>query len=111
MDKLERYRTYIQDILHEYGQYRPPYEEVEVEKIFDTVNDHYQIITVGWNDYHRIHASLLHIDIRGEKIWIQYDGTEEGVATRLVELGVPKSDIVLAFHAPFRRQFTGFAVG
>lgn len=68
-------------------------------------------MTVGWNDYQRIHGSLLHIDIKAGKIWIQYDGTEEGIANRLVELGVPKTDIVLAFHVPFRRQYTDFAVG
>jgi hypothetical protein len=28
----------------------------------------------------------------------------------LVQLGVPKDYIVLAFHSPYKRQFTGFAV-
>jgi hypothetical protein len=28
----------------------------------------------------------------------------------LVKLGVPKEDIVLAYHAPFMRQYDGFAV-
>ncbi|WP_460200716.1 element excision factor XisI family protein [Scytonema sp. NUACC21] len=44
------------------------------------------------------------------KIWIQYNGTEEALAERLVELGVPRSDIVLGFHSPFKRQFTSYAV-
>ncbi|HEX7447902.1 MAG TPA: element excision factor XisI family protein [Pirellulales bacterium] len=36
-------------------------------------------------------ASLgIHVDIRGGKIWIQHDGTEDGIADRLVEAGVPK---------------------
>lgn len=110
MDKLEQYRTYIYSILDEYSQYRPSYGEIDVEQIIDTTHDHYQLMTVGWNDYQRIHGCLLHIDIKAGKIWIQHDGTEEGIANRLVELGVPKNDIVLAFHAPFRRQFTEFAV-
>ena len=37
-------------------------------------------------------------------------GTEIGVANELVEQGVPKKDIVLGFHIPYRRQFTEFAV-
>jgi hypothetical protein len=41
----------------------------------------------------------------------QYDGTEVGVANQLIEMGVPKQDIVLAFHEPEVRQFTDFAVG
>ena len=81
-----------------------------MEEIIDPVHDHYQLMSVGWNDYQRIHGCLFHIDIKDGKIWIQHDGTEEGLADRLVECGVPKTDIVLAFHVPFRRQFTEFAV-
>jgi hypothetical protein len=110
MDKVAHYRTLIQEVLEDYAQYRPSDGKVEVETIRDTVRDHYQLVTVGWNDNERIHGTLFHIDIRNGKIWIQYDGTEEGIANRFVEQGVPKTDIVLAFHAPFRRQYTGFAV-
>jgi XisI protein len=110
MDKVTHYRTVIQALLDEYAQYRPSYGQVEVEKVSDTVNDHYQLVTVGWNGYERIHGIVFHLDIKDGKIWVQHDGTEEGVAHRLVEQGVPKADIVLAFHTPFRRQFTGFAV-
>ncbi len=52
---------------------------------------------------------MIHIDIINGKIWIQCDFTEEGVANELVELGVPKTDIVLGFRSPHMRQFTGFA--
>ena len=69
----------------------------------------------------------LHLDIIDGKIWIQHDGTEGGIANKLVDSGtdtrsesvpersvnrgVPKHDIVLGFHPPFKRQFTEFAVG
>jgi hypothetical protein len=33
------------------------------------------------------------------------------VANELVEEGIPKEDIVLAYHSPFIRQYDGFAVG
>ena len=52
----------------------------------------------------------MHFDIQNEKIWIQYNGTEELVAETLVELGVPPSDIVIGFYSPFKRQFTSYAV-
>jgi hypothetical protein len=111
VDTLISYRTYIQDILQEYAQYRPSYGTVDVELVIDRDHDHYQIMTVGWNGNERVHGCLIHVDIKDGKIWIQHDGTEAGIANRLVERGVPKTDIVLAFHAPFRRQFTEFAVG
>jgi hypothetical protein len=65
---------------------------------------------VGWSDEQRIYGCSLHLDIRAEKIWIQHDGTEGGIAQELLDRGVPKQDIVLAFHSPFKRQFTEFAV-
>jgi hypothetical protein len=53
---------------------------------------------------------VLHIDIKNGKIWIQHDGTEDGIANEFVALGVPKEDIVLAYHIQYRRKHTGFAV-
>ncbi|BAZ84273.1 XisI protein-like protein [Dolichospermum compactum NIES-806] len=44
-------------------------------------------------------------------IWIQRDGTEIGIANELMAADVSKEDIVLGFHDPYKRQFTGFAVG
>jgi hypothetical protein len=111
MDKLTTYRQHIQRIIDEYSSYKPSYGQVEVEQIIDLVHDHYQLMTVGWNGQQRVHGCLLHIDIRDGKIWIQHDGTEAGVANHLVEAGVPRDDIVLAFHAPYKRRFTEFAPG
>ncbi|MBD0313126.1 MAG: XisI protein, partial [Microcoleus sp. T3-bin5] len=70
----------------------------------------YQVVRSGWNQ-RRVYGSLIHIDLKGDKIWIQYDGTEVGVANELLELGIAKEDIVLAYHSPFMRQYDGFAVG
>jgi len=100
----------IQDILREYGAYKPSYGEVEVETIFLPAQGHYQLMSVGWHGQSRIHGCQLHVDIKDGKIWIQHDGTEEGIANRLVAAGVPKEDIVLAFQSPFKRKFTEFAV-
>jgi hypothetical protein len=110
MDKLEQYRQYIENILREYSQYKPAYGDVELELILDRERDHYQLMSVGWHGEKRIHGIMLHIDIKNEKIWIQHNGTERGIAQDLLELGVPKQDIVLAFHSPTRRKYTDFAV-
>lgn len=110
MDKLENYRQYIQKVILEYGQMGQPHGDIKTEYVFDTNGDHYQLIRVGWRDYHRIYGCLIHMDIINDKIWIQYNGTEVDFAEELVALGVPKQDIVLAFHSPYKRQFTEYAV-
>jgi XisI protein len=82
-------------------------EGTEVEIIRDRVAGHYLIILVGWHDQIRVYGSLVHIDIKDDKIWIQQD---TGIAQELVEAGVPKSDIVLAFKSAFARKFTEYAI-
>lgn len=110
MDNIEHYRQVIRDIIRDYAQHRPSRGDVEVEIIFDEANDHYELMYSGWNGPYRIHGSVLHIDIRNEKIWIQYDGTEGGIADDFVAAGIPKDKIVLAFKSPAIRPHTDFAV-
>jgi hypothetical protein len=52
----------------------------------------------------------LMLRIHNERVWIEHDGTEEGVANLLVKAGLPHDDIVLAFHSPRKRPLTDFAV-
>ncbi|WP_375476924.1 XisI protein [uncultured Nostoc sp.] len=110
---VEQYRQYIKYLLSE-RQKRASmsrnYEEYEVQTIFDEQQDHYQLLYVGWRGNKRDFGCILHLDIKNGKIWIQHDGTEVGIANRLVEMGVPKQDIILAFHEPYVRQFTEFGI-
>jgi hypothetical protein len=81
-----------------------------VEPIWDTENNRYLLTTVGWNGFRRIYSVLVHIDIIDGKLWIQHDGTETGVATQLVDAGIPKSEIVLGYQSQPRRELGDFAV-
>ena len=110
MAKVDQYRQYIQDVIRRHGTHPPSFGEVELQMIFDTAHDHYQLVHAGWHKKHRQYGCLMHMDIKDGKIWIQHDGTEVGVANELVELGVPKEDIVLAYHPSYQRQYTGFAI-
>jgi ribosomal protein L27 len=43
-------------------------------------------------------------------ILMRFKGTDCHIAEELVELGIPKEDIVLDFQTPYRRQFTEYAL-
>ena len=109
-NKLENYRAYIQQLLEEYANLGTPDPDVDRETIFDTKRDHYQLVYVGWRNQRRIYGPVLHLDIMDDKIWIQQDGTEVGIANELVELGVPKQDIILGFDPPNVRKLSEFAI-
>ena len=111
MDKLIQYRQIVQQLLQGYAAIGNPDPEVETQIVFDTERDHYQLMNVGWKNRRRVYGCFLHIDIKDGKVWLQHNGTEYEVAEELAKLGIPKYDIVIGFHSPFKRQFTDYAVG
>src|SRR5437870_6926135 len=100
MDDVSTYRKIIRELIQKYAKFQPARGDVHIEVIFDEAQDHYELMYSGWNGPYRIHGSVLHLDIRDGKIRIEYDGTEAGIAEELVEAGVPKDRIVLAFKPP-----------
>jgi hypothetical protein len=111
MDKVERYREIVRRVIEEYASYKPSHGQIESEAIIDPVHDHYEVMHVGWDRRRRVHGSVVHIDIHDGKVWLQYDGTSRPVADELIASGIPREDIVLAFHPAELRHHTGFAVG
>jgi hypothetical protein len=85
-------------------------EEIEVQLICDTTHDHYQVLDIGWSGYDRIYNPVMHLDIKNEKIWIQRNMTDIQIAEELVEMGIPREDIVLGLQAPYKRPYTRYGV-
>ena len=111
MEKIERYREIIRETLYPLTKRKYSNRDVMNEAVFDEKNDRYLIMSVGWEgNIRRIHGCLAHLDIINGKVWIQRDGTEDGIAYDLEAAGIPKSDIVPAFHSERVRPYTGYAV-
>jgi hypothetical protein len=112
MDKLTEYPKLIKRILTEYIELsnRHPNPDVETFLIVDEPKAHYICMNLGWQNGDRVTGMTVYVRIRDGKFWVEEDWTEDGIATDLVRAGVPKEDIVLAFHEPKMRQYTNFAV-
>lgn len=111
MDKLARYREIVRQLVKTYAGYKPANGQIDAEAVIDLETDHYEVMHVGWDGMRRVHGPVIHIDIQDGKIWIQHDGTSRPVAEELVAAGVPREDIILAFHPAELRQYTGFGIG
>lgn len=110
MDSLSNnYQKIIEKVISDYADFLGDDDGVQIELVFDKLRDRYLLVETGWENGRRIYGTLLHIDIINDKIWIQQDGTEAGIANELVALGVPKNRIVLGFKSLQRRQITEFA--
>lgn len=110
MDRLETYRNIIRNTLKPYINISYANVDIRNRAAFDSETDQYLIISEGWDKTKHLHSCLIHLEIINGKVWIQCDHTETGIANELVQAGIPKEDIVLGFHEPEVRQYTGFAV-
>jgi hypothetical protein len=110
MDTLNYYRDAIERILREHASIPYKYGQIEQQVIIDADRNHFLLMNAGWDDVQRIHGCVVHVQIIDSKIWIQRDGIESGITEELVTAGVPKDKIVLAFHPPEVRQYTGYAI-
>jgi XisI protein len=111
MDRTDRYRLIVRRTIEEYGSYKPSNGQIDPEIVIDRERDHYEVMHIGWDGPRRVHGSIVHLDIRDGKVWVQYDGTSRPIAEALVEAGIPREDIVLGFHPAEIRHHTDYAVG
>jgi hypothetical protein len=109
MDTLDQYRQIIRGILTEYARVPYSHGELQAVTVFDSESDHYLLMVHGWDKKRRVHDCIVHVDIIDGKFWVQFDGTEYGIAQELQDAGVPKDRIVLGFKSPEMRKYTEFA--
>lgn len=110
MDTIKTYQQTIEEIFNNYAKLKYAYGEIEIEPIFDYQNNRYLLMSLGWEGHKRIHGCIVHIDIINNKLWIQRDGTEDGIAGDLEEAGISKNQIVLGFRSPEIRKLGEYAV-
>ncbi len=84
---------------------------IEYEFVFDTQNNHYQVLMYGWRGVRRLYHVMIHFAIKGEFIWIEENNTEIDFTEEFLEYGVGKDQIVLGFYPPEHRTLEGFASG
>lgn len=107
MDKLTDYKKIVRSVIEYIASISPSDENVETQVIIDEVRGHYLLCAVGWeNEIYREYGAFVHIDVKlTGKVYLQHDGTDLRIADLLNEKGIPKSDIVLAFKAPYHRKY------
>jgi hypothetical protein len=111
MDRTDRYRLIVRRTIEEYASDKPANGQIDPEIVIDPERDHSEVIHIGWDGQRRVHGSVVHLDIRGGKVWVQYDGTSRSIAEAVVEAAIPKEDIVLGFHPAEIRHHPDYAVG
>lgn len=112
MDRLTRYLAALDAIVRRVGEtFQASDQTVETAVITDPEHGQYGVWNIGWErDGRRAFGPLLMARIKDGKVWIEADYTDLTLAEELLAAGVPREDIVLAFHPPERRRYSDFAV-
>lgn len=109
MGKIEKYEAAILQVFKIFERlgYAP-----DGQFITDKEHRYYQFLLPGWSDQSNYNLRvMLHFQIKPDgKVWIWENKTAHDVAEMLIEQGVEKTDIVLAFIPEYVRQHTGYAV-
>jgi hypothetical protein len=110
----ERYAGVVKQLLGEHAAYRSrAYQQARTDErsitLFDEVQNRYALIDLGWYEGKYGRKLVVLLELVNGKLWIHQDDTEDGIANEFVELGVPNTNIVLAFRPPELRPYTGFA--
>ena len=113
MDKILKYQKILRHVLNAYAADNIPKpqkpDDMQIRLLFDDENKHYQVLYTGWRKGEQTFSVLFHFDIIDGKIWVQRNISDYDIIEDIEIAGVPKSDIVLAFHAPELRPFTEYA--
>ena len=111
MGKLEKYRQVLREIILRYGSYPSRYSKTDLLPICDDERGEYLLIDVGWQENEkRTYLVVFHFRIKDGKIYIEQDNTDADPVQQMIDAGVPKEDIVLAFYSPSHRKLTDFAL-
>jgi XisI protein len=83
---IEFYQQCVKKLLSQYESLKD--EDSKIELIFDDERMHYMVLWIGWHEYKRIHQCAVHIDIVGDRIFLECNDTEDSVVTQLVDMGI-----------------------
>jgi len=112
MERVNFLKDKVVEVMEEYASYLKGANlpKVDYQILTDEKHHKFQLLASGWDKSSRIFNIIFHVDIINNKVWIQEDNTLDGLANLLLEKGLSKQEIVLAYYPDYHRQYTEFAV-
>lgn len=110
MDKITKYKQILKKELERHATIRfANAPEIESRLLIDEGENNFLLMNVGWSNRRYHHGIVFHFEIKNEKVWLLKNNTDTDIGTKLSELGIPKSDIVLGFVNEIERTIEGYA--
>ena len=97
MDTSTRERDIVKQVIQRYAQFKPSHGDIRLDTVFDDTQNRYALMQVGWDRGRRVRGNLICVTLSEGKVWVEYDGMEQGITKDLIAAGIPPERIVLAF--------------
>jgi hypothetical protein len=105
MDKIALYQQILSDIVRRHASFQPANGNIKTSAVIDATKSDFMVIDAGWSDSgRRIYDVVLHFRLEGETVFVERDNTDAEVVRELIEEGIDKNDLILAFNTePFQK--------
>ena len=109
MEKIEKHQSIILKFLQRYEETN---NDGQTYILTDTLHHHFQVMRAGLDSRNHYFLRVrIHLHIKSDgKVWIMENRTEDDVAELLANMGINKSDIIIALLPEKARQFSGYGV-
>jgi len=107
---LVQYQQAIAHVFQEWEKLPGTGSSFRIVGVLDNQRNRYLLEHVEQGEVPPVARTLAYLEINQDKIWVQVDNTEVGIATQLVAVGIRKDQIVLGFYPPTMRQLGEFAL-
>ena len=110
MEKISHYQHILRNFLEDYAAIKfANAPSLEQQVLIDCERNHFQLISLGWQNSKYYCDPIFHFDIKDEKVWIQQNETEVQIGDELIKRGIAKDDIVFGFLPEYARNLVQFA--
>lgn len=105
MDRIEKYRQILQQIVKRHAQFQPANGNIQTHAVCDIVNDDYMVVDSGWNEKgRRIYDVVLHFRLQDDIVYVERDNTDAEVTRELLAAGIERENVTLAYNAlPYQK--------
>lgn len=105
MDRIENYRQILESVVKRHARFQPANGNIQTHHVCDRERNEYMVIDSGWNEKgRRIYDVVLHFRLQNGTVQVERDNTDAEVVRELLDSGIAKDDIILAYNAlPYQR--------
>ena len=87
-------RKAVKQVINYYASFKPSHGDIRLDAVFDEAHDRYALMQVGWSRGQRVRGNLIYITLQEGRVYLEYDGMEQGITQSLLAQGIPTEALV-----------------